>query len=78
MSKLLPSKPGSTLIVRNGQIVWFIDEFDDVWSNKYAIKCQAMAMKFYNFSDAKEPLEVSYNRIYRLTEFLWKLGVWKP
>jgi hypothetical protein len=51
-----------------------IDEFDDAWARKYAIRAERMAQRFKR----NVRPEVVYNHIYRLHEFLWKLKVWKP
>ncbi len=70
---------GQVLMHDGTSAVWvpfkFVPEFDDVWTNRYAIKCDKMARKFA--WDTNRELE-TYGRIYKLCEFLWKLKVWKP
>ena len=59
-----------------GNIKWanypFIVEFDDAWSNKYALKCERMCERLAVGVDA------NYGSVYKLCELLWKLKVWKP
>ncbi len=58
---------GKVLTVRGGIPVWrtanILDEFDDLWTSRYATRCLH-----------KVP---SYGKIYVLYEFLWKLKVYK-
>ena len=76
MKKMVTGKHAH-IFLNGTKITYIINEFDDVWSNKYAIKCDRMAKKWHTLRDDIHYPEVSYNRIYRLYEFLWKLGVWK-
>ena len=53
----------------------FSEEFDEPWRNKYAIKCNRMVDHHFPHPELGER---AYGLIYNLSEFLWKLKVWKP
>jgi hypothetical protein len=74
MSKKIITGNSRPHIILNGQAMkWYmIDEFDDKWSNKYAVRAERLASR-YRSDEVRS--EVMYNHIYRLCELLWKLKV---
>lgn len=59
-------------MMSNGISYSMLSEFDIKFSNKYAIRAEAMSKRFA--WDTNSEIE-GYGSIHRLCELLWKLGV---